>query len=143
MNGDQTCSQDRTFRRPTPPRRTTGKPEETATQRKAQSNPVLTEIDDDARRARPSPRFPSSSSPSPPLPHRILVPPGLFSTPVLSLSLSRSRSLALYFYENIKPESQGQGQGRGRKKCRDREEGSCSAPRFFRQRFLQVRELST
>ena len=113
MNGDQNCSQDRTFRRPTPPRRTTGKPEETATQRKAQSNPVLTEIDHDARRARPSPRFPSSSSPSPPLPHRILVPPGLFSTPVLSLSLALARSLALYFYENIKPESTGTGTGTG------------------------------
>ena len=50
-------------------------------------------------------------SPSPPLPHRILVPPGLFSTPVLSLSLALARSLARYFYENIKPGSTGTGTG--------------------------------
>ena len=114
MNGDQTCSQDRTFRRPTPPRRTTGKPEETATQRKAQSNPVLTEIDDDARRARPSPRFPSSSLPFASASTPNSWSPGLvlyssFSLPLSCLLLS----LALYFYENIKPESIGTGTGTG------------------------------
>ena len=85
-------------------------------------------------------------SPSPPLPHRILGPQGLFSTPVsLSLSVACfSRSLSTSTRtSNRSRQGQGQGQGRGRKKCRDREEGSCPAPRFFRQRFLQVRELST
>ena len=145
MNGDQNCSQDRTFRRPTPPRRTTGKPEETATQRKAQSNPVLTEIDHDARRARPSPRFPSSSSPSPPLPHRILGPQGLFSTPVsLSLSVACfSRSLSASTRTSNRSR-QGQGQGQGARSQEMSRQGGgryCSAPRFFSQRFSQVRKV--
>ena len=86
-------------------------------------------------------------SPSPPLPHRILGPQGLFSTPVsLSLSVACfSRSLSTSTRtSNRSRQGQGQGQGQvARSQEMSRQGGGryCSAPRFFRQRFSQVRKV--
>ena len=84
-------------------------------------------------------------SPSPPLPHRILVPPGLFSTPVsLSLSVACfSRSLSTSTRTSNRSR-QGQGQGQGARSQEMSRQGGgryCSAPRSFRQTFSQVRKV--
>lgn len=86
-----------------------------------------------ARCSRP---FPSSSSPAPPLRHRILGPPAC------SLLQFLARSLLSLSDENTRPESgerdrHGDRGERGRKEMSKWKGRNCSAPRLFRQRVFE------